>query len=274
MELYIVITYLIEPAFVANLFLNNSDLAADWNVLLSAWLWESADLDSLTEEQAVGGTTEVEHPSLLSLLDVLTLLDGDLASRDLVHTNTDESHETNGWIVGLDKDDGASSEGSQVSLTARDTVCVNLLCAWVTKTLKQRLTKVSAVLNKGLLDGAANGRVPAVVGQRGKEGLIDCAADKLRGQGVSGHHVGEGVLVAFGPEFVDELDVVLEVERLGLACVDDDAVIVWVCGFTVAILELTCEEVCIALAQRVCDGRGRPYDPKSCSRRLGGQGRT
>ena len=91
--------------------------------------------------------------------------------------------------------------------------------------------------------------MPAVVGQCGEEGLVDGAADELLGEGVVGHHVGEGVLVAFGPELVDELDVVLEVEGLGLAGVDDDAVIVWVGGLAVAILELTCEEVCVALAQ-------------------------
>jgi len=78
--------------------------------------------------------------------------------------------------------------------------------------------------------------------------LVDRAADELLGEGVAGHHVGEGVFVAFGPELINQLDVVLEVEGLGLAGVDDDAVVVGVSGLTVAVLELTCEEVCLALA--------------------------
>ena len=123
----------------------------------------------------------MEHTSLLSLLDVLTLLDGDLASRNLVHTDTDESHETNSWVVGLDEDDGAGSKGGQVALTARNTVCVNLLCVWVTETLEQRLTEISAILDVCLLDGAADGCVPAVVRQSRQESLVDSAAIELWG---------------------------------------------------------------------------------------------
>jgi len=116
--------------------------------------------------------------------------------------------------------------------------------------------------------------VPAVVGQCGEEGLVDGAADELLSEGVTGHHVSEGVLVTLGPEFVDQLDVVLEVEGLGLAGVDDDAVVVGVSGLTVAVLELTGEEVCGGLARRAGSRRSYSYGPKSCSRRLGGQGRT
>lgn len=225
------------------LVLDGSKLAADWNVLLSARLWEAADLDALAEEQAVRGTTEVEHTSLLSLLDVLALLDGDLASGNFVHTDTNECHETNGWVVGLDEDDGTSSQGGQVTLTSGDTVCVNLFCVWVTETLEERLTEVCAVLDVGLLDGTADGCVPAVVRQGRQESLVDSATSKLLGQRVVSEHVRDAVWLTLDPELVAKLGVLLNLEDLAFTSVVDDAVVIWAVDRPYFILEVSGEEV-------------------------------
>lgn len=74
------------------------------------------------------------------------------------------------------------------------------------------LGEVGTVDHVSLLDGAADGCVPAVVAEGGEEGLVDGAASKLAGKLVTRHHVVQGVFVSLGPELVKELDVVLKVE--------------------------------------------------------------
>ena len=44
------------------------------------------------ENQAVGGTAKMEHPQRISLGDVLSNLDGDIAGGDFGHPNCHESH--------------------------------------------------------------------------------------------------------------------------------------------------------------------------------------
>lgn len=117
------------------------------------------------------------------------------------------------------------------------------MIARVAESLEQRLAKVRAVLDKRALDCAGDGRVPAVVGECGEEGLVDGSSDEGLGQGVVGEHVDEGVGLAFVEEFVAELDVVRYVEDFGFAGVGDDGVVFgggdWACG----IFDLTGEEV-------------------------------
>jgi len=185
----------------------------------------------------------VEHTSLLTLLDVVTLLDGNLTGRDLVHADTDEGHEANGGVVGLDEDDGSCGEGAQVTLTGRDTVCVDLLCVGVTKTFEQRLAEVCAVLDVSLLDGAADGSVPAVVRESRQEGLVDGTVGELLGQAVVGEHVSDTVRLALDPESVSELCALLDLEGLTLTGVVDDVVIVGAVNGTDLILEVSGEEV-------------------------------
>jgi len=93
-----------------------------------------------------------------------------------------------------------------------------------------------------------------VVRQRREESLVDSATDELLSEGVTGHHVSEGVFVTLCPELVDQLDVVLQVEGLGFAGVDDDAVVVGGGGLAVAVLELAGEEVWWGQRRRVSGG--------------------
>jgi len=60
------------------------------------------------------GTAEVEHASALALLDVLALLDRNLTGTDFVHTNADETHKADIWIIRLDENDGAIYRGRSV----------------------------------------------------------------------------------------------------------------------------------------------------------------
>nr|POE59281.1 hypothetical protein CFP56_24550 [Quercus suber] len=173
----------------------------------------------------VGGAAEVEHARLLTLGDVLALLDRDLARADLVHADADEGHEADGWVVGLDEDDGARRERRQVALADGDAAGVNLAHRGVPEPLEQRLGEVGAVLDEGLLDRAADGRVPAVVGERGQEGLVDGAAGEVVAERVVGQHVADRVRLALDPEVVPQLDVMRHLEHLALTAVGDDVVV-------------------------------------------------
>lgn len=156
----------------------------------------------------------MEHPRLLTLLDMLTLLHCNVASRNLVHANTDESHQANSRVVCLDEDDCSSSQGSDVALASADTALIDLLCVWIAETLEQRLREERAIDDVSLLDGTTNGRVPSVVAQRGQEGLVDSGAGKLLCKLVMRKHVKNGVWLALDPELVAELGVLDDVVGL------------------------------------------------------------
>lgn len=170
----------------------------------------------------------MEHTRLVALLDVLALLDRDLARRHLVHADADKGHEADGGVVRLDEDDGARSQGGQVRLHRADALgdLALLLGAVDLAAVEQRLAEVRAVDDVGLLDGAGDGRVPPVVGQRGQEGLVHGAAGELARQGVVGEHVPDGVGLALDPELVVQLDVAGGGVGPGLAAVGDDVVFV------------------------------------------------
>jgi hypothetical protein len=240
---YVDMTTFVFPSHKNALRLNSGNLAANRNVLRLARLGEAANLDTIAEQQAVRRTAKVEHTGLLTLLDVLALLDGDLTSRNLIHTDTDEGHESNGRVVSLDEDDGSCGEGSQITLTGRDAVCVDLLCVRVTETLEQRLAKVGTVLNVGFLDGAADGCVPTVVRQSRQEGLVNSAVGKLLCQAVVGQHISDTVGLSLDPESVSELCVLLDLEGLALAGVVNDAVVIRAVDGANFISEVSGEEV-------------------------------
>lgn len=226
-----------------HLRLHDGDLAPHWHVLLAARLRESLHLDTLSEQQTMRATSEMEHARLLTLLDVLALLNGDLAGGDFVHSDTDECHEANGWVVCLDEDDGASGKCSQVTLTNGDTAGVNLLHTRLTETFEEGLGEVCSVLNKSLDDLAADGGVPSVVREGGKESLVDGAAGELLGQRVVGEHIADGVWLTFDPELVAKLDVSGDLEDLGLASGGDDVVVVWGGERADLLLEFAREEI-------------------------------
>ena len=54
--------------------------------------------------------SEVKQTRLIAFLDVISNLDGDLTSRDLTHSDADESHQTDSRVVRFDKDDSASCD--------------------------------------------------------------------------------------------------------------------------------------------------------------------
>lgn len=120
----------------------------------------------------------MEHAQFVALLDVLPLLDGDLAGADLVHADADEGHQPDLGVIRLDEDDTPGRQCREVSLRDGDAGGVNLH-GRVARVFHQRLAEVGAVLDEGALDLAGHGRVPAVVGQGGKEGLVDGGTGKL-----------------------------------------------------------------------------------------------
>jgi hypothetical protein len=66
-----------------------------------------------------------------------------------------------------------------------------------------------------------------VVGHGGQESLVNGSTGELLGALVVGEHVFDAVGLALDPEFVAELDVVLDGECLALAAVCDDVVVLW-----------------------------------------------
>ena len=163
---------------------------------------------------------------LVAFLDMLTLLHSDFTSADFVHTNSDERHETDGRVVSFNEDDGAGGKGSQVALTRTDPTTVDLLGVRVTKTFEQRFGEIGTVLHIGLLDRAADWRVPPVVRKRRQESLVDGGACKVLRELVVRQHVDDGVRLTLDPEMVAQLGVVSDVEDLALASVRDDIVVV------------------------------------------------
>lgn len=143
--------------------LHNRHLAAHWNIRSTTRLRETGHLDPLSEEQTMRTASKVEHSRLLSLGDMITLLDGDFTRADFIHTHTDERHETNGGIIRFDEYDGAGGQSCQVALTHTDSSHVNL--GGFAKSFEERLGEVCSVLHESSLDGAADGSVPAVVAQ-------------------------------------------------------------------------------------------------------------
>ena len=60
------------------------------------------------KQQTVATSTEVEHTSLLSLFDMLALLNRNLARAHFVHANTYERHQADCRVVSFDEDDCSS----------------------------------------------------------------------------------------------------------------------------------------------------------------------
>jgi hypothetical protein len=114
-------------AFDSALSFHSSQLSSNRHIVGLAWFWEALDLNALPEQQAVRASTKVEHTSLLALLYMLALLDSDLTRRHLVHTNSNESHETDRWIIRLDEYDRARSQRTEVALSNTDTSSIDLL---------------------------------------------------------------------------------------------------------------------------------------------------
>lgn len=134
---------------------------------------------------------EMEHTQLIALVNMLSLLNGDITSRDLSHTHTHKRHGADGRVIGLDEDDRARRERGQVRFRGDDALAVDVRAVTPVETRVQGFGVVGPVDNVGFDDAAGYGRVPAVVAQGVQEGLVDGAADELVGGGIAAQHVGD-----------------------------------------------------------------------------------
>lgn len=80
---------------------------------------------------------EIYHAKLISLLDVITLLNRDLACRHLYHSHRDDAHEPDMRIIGLDEDDSSRSNGGDVPLSCSLPIGIGPMR--IRKALEQRL---------------------------------------------------------------------------------------------------------------------------------------
>ena len=85
--------------------------------------------------------------------------------------------------------------------------------------------------------------MPAVIGQRAQERLVDGAADEPLRPRVVVQHELQGVRLGLDPEFVQQLDIPGDGEGRGFAGVDDDGVVVRLGDGAHALTEFTHEEV-------------------------------
>ena len=209
-----------------NLLLYNSHLIQNRHIRLLVCIREINQIHPIPEQETMRRPPEMEHTQLITLVNMLALLHGDIASRDLSHTHTHERHGADGRVIGLDEDDRARRQGGQVGFRGDDALAVDVRAVTPVEARVQGFGVVGAVDDVGFDDTAGDGRVPAVVAQGVQEGLVDGAADELVGGGIAAEHVGDRVRLLFHPELVAGFDVALDLVGAGLAGVDDDAVVV------------------------------------------------
>ena len=207
-----------------------SKLRSDGDVVLPTRLREPLHISRLAEQQAMRRATKMEHAELVALGDMLPSVDGDLTRADLDHADGDERHEPNGGVVRLDEDDRAGGDGGVVPLARDGAPDVDVVAGVgrvrIAQALEERLGVVRPVLDERLDDAPRDGRVPAVVRERGEERLVHGAAREVGREVVEREHVEQRVFLALEPELVPQLAVVRDVVALRLACVGDDRVVI------------------------------------------------
>ena len=193
-------------------------------------------LNPLPKHQAVGAAAKMEHAQLVALVDLLAGPNGDITGGHLAHTDADKRHQADSRVMRVDDDDGARGRRAVVLLggdLAGEVDAVlrrRHLGLRVGDALEERLGVVSAGDGVGLVDGAGDGGVPAVVAEGGEEGLVDGGVGEVGvGDGVVGEHVLDGVGLGLDPEAVAGLDAVGDLVGGGLAGVGDDGLVVGVC---------------------------------------------
>lgn len=162
-----------------NLLLNNSHLIQNRHIRTLVRIREVNQIHPIPEQETMRRPPKMEHTQLIALVDMLALLDGDVASRDLGHAHAHECHGADGRVISFDEDDRARRQGSQVRLCGDDALVVDVRAVAPVETRVQGLRVVGAVDDVGFDDTAGHGRVPAVVAQGVQEGLVDGAADEL-----------------------------------------------------------------------------------------------
>ena len=178
---------------------HNSNLTPDRYISLPAPLRKPTDLHPLPKHQTMRTPPEMEHAQLLPLLDPLAHRNRDLARAHLSHADAQERHESDGRVVRLDEDERARRRRRDVALAGALALLVRVVRG--AEVFELRFRVVRPVDDVAFADHARDGGVPAVVGERAEERLVDRAADELACEGVVREHVGHGVGLAFDPEF-------------------------------------------------------------------------
>ena len=165
----------------------------------------------------------MKHADLLSSVNTHALSHPNFTRRNLRHPHRHKSHQTNPWIISLDKDNCPRSHRRKIPLRLLQRQGVRHGPLPTRPTIRRPLRKIAPVHAVRALDAAADGRVPAVVAQRGKVGLVDGAVAELRGQGVVVQHFEEAVGLRFQPEARAELNIALKTPGRGFAGVGYEA---------------------------------------------------
>src|SRR5271170_6373593 len=100
----------------------------------------------------------MEHANLRALYEPLPFVYRDLTSRDFGHANGDEAHEPDIRVIGLNEDQRAGCDLSDVGLRIIRARCV--------EAVRRSFGKVRSVLHVDLLDCTADRAVPTVIAQR------------------------------------------------------------------------------------------------------------
>ena len=183
----------------------------------------------------------MEHPELIALSDHIVLHDGDIARGHLRHPDSDEAHQANGRVVGLDEDQGASGQRRDERLGP--ILRFGVWALGIGESHAGRLGVVHARNRNDLLDDAVDGTVPTMVVEHTEERLIDGPSDKVRCERVVVEHVVERVWLALQVEFVESLDVGGDFVHGGFAGRVDDRVVIGVKDRTHVVSEVSREEV-------------------------------
>ena len=209
-------------------------------------------LHTFPEDHTVCASAVMEHANLIALLDVLAFLHSGLARRDFSHSNSHEANQAQVFVISFKEDDGARSCCCKVTLACFLAAFVDIApSGGITKTLEERFGEVSAFNNVRLHDLTADRRVPAVVAQRRKEGLVDSSTDELLVQWVHGQHVRERIGLALHPKAVALGDVAAYLIRLRFTGVSDDAIVVRTGNGPLVFVEMAREEVIPGLVPMV-----------------------
>ena len=135
-------------------------------------------------------------PELVTLLDLLSVLDRDITGRHLCHPNPDEAHQPNLRVIRLDEDQCPRCNGRDVLLACTFTMRVGGLVGG--EVGEERLGEVCPFYDVCFLDRPIDWGVPSMVGEGGEEGLVDGPSDELLGVVVKCEHVEYGVRLQRG----------------------------------------------------------------------------
>jgi len=172
-----------------------------------------------TEDEAMAGTSVMEHSELVAFLDLLTVVNCDLASGYLRHAYSNEAHQTDILVISFDKDNSPSSHLGDVWLR-------QVRCRWI-QVRRRTEGEIRARHDEGLNNRTVDGTVPTMVASSAEEGLKDAASvpELVFPFGVVVDNVVSGVRLTFDPELGSRLDIQPNSVQVRLACSNNDFVV-------------------------------------------------